>query len=462
MTLDVTQGSIVAVDPEELRIVAGRIRRACDRVGRALEHIEQSGFLQSQLPVEHAVVWAWPGLAADRCRWFGDGAAELVAELLLAADMYETIELRTLLEMHGAAAVAPGGASARDRLDELRESNPAASARADRLWAAWRVMLGRDLADHWSGAGLPGAAAMAVLLAAVSGLRRTLGMGAGSFGEPGRAKSRAGRVPGSSEGFVPMRESRPFRGAAPTGLAEAITRIPNSEGLWNLDDNARVRVDAYTMPTGETRYVVNIAGSSEMPWDTSDPFNWGNNLTLYTGGADSEGYEFVLEALERAGAEPGDIVDATGFSQGAMIAQRLATDSDFTVQNVTTIGAPLRLPLGDDVTSIALAHEDDPVVALADGGSPMRLGSDSSLLIRRPYEKRDTGLLEWDVEAHRVGSYAETARIFEESGDSRAEAVREYYARLGQATSVRSTFFSAPEERPPRIATDPLLDKGAP
>ncbi|WP_156761692.1 hypothetical protein [Microbacterium karelineae] len=455
MTLDVTQGSIVAVDPDELRTLADRIQMARDGAERAVARGEQSAFLQSQLPVEHTVFWAWPGQARMRCGGFADGAAELVTGLRVAADAYEAVELRTMLAMHGEDAQTPDGALARDRLDDLLESNPAARAQADHLWAAWRAMEGRDLVEHWSGAGRAGAVAMMGLLAAIPRLRGALGMGAGSLGEPDRARMREGRVAGSSDRFVPMKEGFEIRGQAPTGLADAITRIPNAEGAWNFDDNARVRIDAYTMPDGDTRYAVSIAGSSEMPWDTSDPFNWGNNLGLYAGTPESEGYDFVLEALERAGAGPGDVVDATGFSQGAMIAQRLATDSDFEVQHVTTIGAPLRLPLGDGVTSITLAHDDDPVAALADGGSPMSLGSDESLLIRRPHEERDTGILEWDAEAHRVGSYAETARIFEESGDARAAAVRAYYERLGEATSVRSTTFYAPEDRPPRVVADP-------
>ncbi|MGO3032553.1 MAG: hypothetical protein ACTIH8_04310, partial [Microbacterium gubbeenense] len=229
-----------------------------------------------------------------------------------------------------------------------------------------------------------------------------------------------------------------------TGLASSVARIPNGE-TEAFGEKARVRIDKYAFPTGEERFVVYISGSRGAPWKDGDPFDWGNNVGLYLGEAESEGYDFVLEALERAGAQEGSFVDVNGFSQGTMVAQRIATDSDFRVGHVTTIGAPVRMPVGEDVTSIAIAHDDDPVAALSDGGSPASLGDDDSLLIRRTYDEAATGLREWKVGAHRVSAYEQTARLFEQSGDPRAESVREYYAQLGRASSVESFVYHAPE-----------------
>lgn len=451
MTLDVTQGSVIAVDPDELRAIAGRIDQAVDAAERGASHVARSTELQTSVPSEVPILIVRPDMTRLVGGWWRDEAAGLAASLRMAADAYQALELRTLLAMHGAHAETSAGASARQLLHDLVERNPTAGEQANHLWEAWRATAGDGLVDTWQGAGPAGAGAMAMLLLGMRAIRGRIGMGPGSLGEPRRATLREGRVPGTSDRFVPMTATQILGSAsnAPTGLAESIARIPNGETPeWG--DNARVRVDRYAMPGGEERFSVYIGGSREAPWHEGDPFAWGNNAGLYAGRAGSEGYDFVLEALERAGAQPGSAVDATGFSQGAMVAQRLATDSDFEVQHVTTIGAPLRIPMGEEVTSITLAHDDDPVAALSDGGSPMRLGDDDSLLIRRPYDPAGTGPFEWDVEAHRVGAYAETARVFEESGDMRGESVRAHFDRLAEAVSVESFVFHAPEEPVPR------------
>lgn len=444
MSLDVTQGSVVAVDPDELRAIAARLEQVVAAADWAVGCARRSESLQAQLPLDRAVFWTGAGAGRDSCLAVYDEATELVAALRLAGDTYEAMELQTLLTMHGDGARTADGGSARDQLEALAERNPEAWREAVSLHKEWLLGSGRDLADHFDSPGLPGAEAMAGLVLGMIGMRLATGMGRGSEGEPERARRRAGAVPGVSDRVVPMRVERLVRrDTAPAGLAESISRIPNGE----VDDGrsgARVRVDRYTMPDGSERFVAYLSGSRGAPWETSEPFGWRQNLALYQGEAELEGYDFALEALERAGATEGAVVDVTGFSQGSMIAQRLATDSAFDVQHVTTIGAPLRVPMGEQVTSLTLAHEDDPVAALADGGSPARLGDDDSLVISRAYEEARTGLLEWDVAAHRVSAYAETAAIFEESGDPRAESVRAYFARLAEAAEVETFFFHAP------------------
>ncbi|WP_221584822.1 hypothetical protein [Microbacterium sp. G2-8] len=450
MSIEVTQGSVVQVDPEELRWMAVRVQSAVDSMRRASGHAEQARAWQAMLPREAQVLWTTMGRPGDRILWFVEEGAGLVLALRNAADAYEIVELRTLLAMHGDGAVAPDGGSAAAQLEALAEANPDAARQATRLVLARLALTQLRFADHWRSAETgsplaPGGGALAGLfLLGIGGFRALNGMGRGSVREPERARERAGLVPGTSDRHVFMSERDNGVVAAPRGLSDSLTRIPNFEGP-PTDDQERVRVDAYTMRDGERRFVAYVIGSSEFPLDTSDPFSWSKNLGLYMGEAESAGYDFVLEALQRSGAQAGDVVDINGFSQGAMIAQRVATDSDFDVQHVTTIGAPLHVPMGDAVTSVTLAHEDDPVAMLADGGSPVALGGDDSLLIRDAYKPLDEGLAEWDAEAHRVGSYAETAATFEASGDPRAEGVQAYYARLGEAASVQSISYYAPE-----------------
>ena len=448
MTLDVTQGSVVAVDPEELRALAVRVELAAEAVRRGVDYVDQSTRLQESVPTEVPLLIVRPTLMSLCSGWWHDRALELAASLRLAADAYIALELRTLLAIEGARARTSDGSLVRDELADLAERNPAAMDEAEHLWQAWRASTGDPLVDAWRGAGPAGAAAMTGLLLAMRALRGRFRMGPGSLGETRRARARNAAGPTRPERVVPMVGMAIMgAGSAPRGLADSIARIPNGENPeWG--DDARVRVDRYRMSNGDERFAAYISGSRGAPWNTSDPFSWDGNAGLFLGLPESDGYDFVRESLERAGAGPGSVVDVTGFSQGGMVAQRLATDSDFDVQHVTTIGSPLRIPLGDDVTSLTLAHHDDPVAALADGGSPMRLGDEESLLIRRTSDPADTGPFEWDVSAHRVGAYAETARIFEESGDARAASVRAYFDRLSEAASVESFVFRATDPMP--------------
>lgn len=439
MTLDIAQGAVVAVDPDELRALASRVRGAASVAETALAHVGRANALQAQVPVEWSIVWADVLTPLQRCEWWHVEAVQLADGLDAAADAYEVIELRVLLQMDGA-----GDGSESRRLEGILARNPAAGEAADHLWAAWEATTGESLIENWRSAGPMGAYVMALL---VGGLRRFRTVGhrqTGSLGAAGRAKARAGRVPGISDRFVPMVEQRVGGTTAPTGLANSVSRIPNGES-GAFGEKARVRIDKYEFPAGEERFVVYVSGSRGAPWNDGDPFDWGNNVGLYLGEAGSEGYDFVLEALERAGAQAGSFVDVNGFSQGTMVAQRIATDSDFHVGQVMTIGAPVRMPVGEDITSITIAHDDDPVAALSDGGSPASLGGDDSLLIRRTYDEAATGLRAWTVGAHRVGAYEQTARLFEQSGDPRAASVREYYERLGRASSIETFVYHAPE-----------------
>src|SRR5699024_731723 len=99
MSLDVTVGSLIAVDPRELLAIADRIdvavacaERAVDRASRAM------GFADL---VPDVMLWAFPGEARMRCEEWHEAGRELSADVRRAAMVYEALELRTLLAMHG-------------------------------------------------------------------------------------------------------------------------------------------------------------------------------------------------------------------------------------------------------------------------------------------------------------------------------------------------------------------------
>jgi hypothetical protein len=420
MSIDVAQGSIVAVDPDELRLAATRIDSAAYHASSAMAEVSAADALQRDHPIPE-LHGMWPcgvGILAE-CRTVYDEAKALSQGLRLAADTYEIIELRTLVAM--GAEESP---TILRRMESLYLRLPEPKRLADHLWLAWEELTGSKLVDNWGRSGAQAGLVMSVFVNQIVKLRTESGLGRGALGEPARAAARQESVPGTSDRFVPMTKVPLRETKAPATLADSLRRTPSGESD-DLSDRARVRIEKYRMQDGSERFVAYLSGSREQPWKTDDPFSWANNVGLYVGAPDSDGYDFVLEALERAGAEAGSVVDVTAFSQGGMLAQRLATDSD--------------------VTSLTLAHDDDPVAALSDGGSPMRLGGDDSLLITRTFDDTTTGLEKWSANAHRVSAYSETARLFEEAGDPRGAGVREYFDELSRATLLESFAYEVPE-----------------
>ncbi|MBB5750255.1 hypothetical protein [Micrococcus sp. TA1] len=83
----------------------------------------------------------------------------------------------------------------------------------------------------------------------------------------------------------------------------------------------------------------------------------------------------VHEALEAAGADPGDPVVLAGYSQGGIHAARTAADpriaADFDVQGVFTVGSPTgEIALDPHVEALHLEHLEDPVPAVDGRGNP--------------------------------------------------------------------------------------------
>lgn len=439
--VDITQGSIVAVDPDELREVATRVENASYHASSAKAEVSAADALQRDNPIPE-LSYVWPcgtGIYVE-CERVYDESRALSEGLRLAADTYEMVELRTLIAMR--EGDVPTHIR---RMKSLYLRLPEPMKLSEHLWTAWEELTGSQLSDSWGHTSAHAGLVMSVFIHQLVKVRTDYGMGRGSLGEPRRAEARKPTTPGTSDRVVPMAKTPLGTNKAPASLADSVRRTPSGESD-DLSDRARVRIEKYRMADGSERFVAYLSGSREMPWTNEDPFSWQNNVGLYVGLPNSEGYNFVLEALERAGAEAGSVVDVTAFSQGGMLAQRLATDSDFDVQHVTTLGSPLRIPMGDDVTSLTLAHDDDPVAALSDGGSPMSLGDDDSLLVTRTFDDTATTLERWSANAHRVSAYADTARLFEESGDIRGGAVSDYFDELSRATLLESFAYEVPED----------------
>ncbi len=169
------------------------------------------------------------------------------------------------------------------------------------------------------------------------------------------------------------------------------------------------------MPDGSRQFAVYVAGTQTAAPHTEEPFDMGSNLELYAGER-SASYDAALAALRDAGAGSGDVVHAFGHSQGAMVAAHVALEGGFDTRTLVSFGSPIEADVGDRTLSISLRHSDDPVAALAGGGSAGAVGAPGSFIVSRTADPA-SGLHDFQLPAHGIDEYARTAMLLDDSGD---------------------------------------------
>lgn len=422
MSIDIRSGGAIAVDPASLRELAdqlawasgwadagaGGARSAIDRLWWAPQLGNACGWQVDQL--RHRMVLA--ARALD----------DMAARIRTTADAYEIADLMFRVELswfhdgfHDVAGAAER-ATLEARLRELAETNSEAYDEALAVLAAWEEDYGSD--EQWTDAvaGLLGAGA-AGFIRMVALANRDARMGVIPAGARLRGQSAPAVAREVSSGVTTV----------PQTLAEAASRIPDSDGT------AQIRVEKYTMADGTNQFAVYLAGTSVGERNT---FNWPSNGDLYFGRT-SASFTATMSALAAAGAEPGDVLHAYGFSQGAMISVRLAAQADYRVQTLVGLGSPVDADLGDDTLSLQVRHRDDPIALLATGGMPAGTGAPQSLVVERVAHPEEEGDIA--MPAHRLDDYVDTVGMVDESADVRVDAFREALAEL-RASAVRVEF----------------------
>lgn len=421
--LEIDHGGVIAVDSDQLRDVGQRVMALASMYADARASIERAHDIISGLPTLGGHVYL------DGLRVNGQRAEELRvdaekagAATLLTADVFHVVELRMradALELTDAAAAAALHA----RVDRLLAADARLGPIADDLFAEWEAERFEGLGSQWDVGGL---LAPFFTLGALVGVASRHGLML-----PGRP------LTGTADPVkvTPVKSSHP---SSPLASAEgALKRMPTAPG-------AQVAVEKYTMPGGGVRYVAYLKGTQNfLPWEAggSEPWDMKSNAELYTG-ATSASYQATVEALEAAGAGPGDQVDLMAHSQSGLIAGRLAMESEFDVKLVMTAGSPGAPTLEEDQTLVQLGHTDDMVVGFAGGGWPSGTGSPDSFIATRVGDPTP-GLQDVMLRSHHVDTYIETARMVDESNDPRAEALDAYWTELGTAVDVERTEYHA-------------------
>lgn len=233
--------------------------------------------------------------------------------------------------------------------------------------------------------------------------------------------------------------------AAPSGLADVVSRIPGGEG-------PQVRIERYG-PPDDPRWVVYVSGTVDFTTVPGEqPFDMTNNLhgvaddspldALRGAGADSgAGERAVRQAMEAAGISSSEPVYFAGHSAGGMIAEKLAADPGYNAVGAANFGGPGSGPTREGVPVVNFAHEEDVVPAVGGSGHP----SPDRLTVRR--EALDEGADDQgNFTAHSRSSYRETAALFDASDEERAVASRELLEFTGGGQGAVSEWIA--ERRP--------------
>lgn len=162
---------------------------------------------------------------------------------------------------------------------------------------------------------------------------------------------------------------------APTSVAAlmaTLEQVAALSGTPDSPDNGTVEVQTISGARGPV-HVVYLPGTDDMattPWSADDDVRDMPTNLLAVSGASTSYADGILEAMRRAGVEPGDPVLLVGHSQGGIMAAHLAAQQGtYDVTGVVTAGSPVagQGPYPESTHVLSLEHHGD-VVPLADGG----------------------------------------------------------------------------------------------
>ena len=469
--VEITHGGIVAVDPDDLRTMATRVRYDAVAVQVAQQDLLAipEGAQQNTIGGVSAV-WT----AANRLERVGTALDEVASASGTMADVFELAELRAQQAMLALSdpRLAQGY---QHRIDEILAGNVLLAASERRLLAEWAKgsYEGFSPAPGTGPVGADGCAMPALL--AFSPALYGLFLAAGGTGQRlstlaqallqgiapqygvaprGPLTSRPGTVtvvdpsrpapggvvPRPGDVLVTSTRSVSPASSAPSSLSAAVARVP-------FGTSPQVRVETYAMADGSKRFVAYVDGTRPGRPE-SEPWDMTSNTQAYLGHEESDSYKATVAALKASGADASTPVDLVGYSQGGMITDLIAQSGEFEVQGVFTVGSPVEPGLSPDVLDIAVRHTDDPVAGLTGGGAPDGLGSPGSLVITRTVAPGHG--IDPLIPAHQLDAYKETVRLAEESGDPRMAAIRDHFAAFDGATLQESRDYTAervPEKR---------------
>lgn len=434
--VNITSGGGIAVDSSIVRDIGRRLRRVDGGLADACDLLQRAGDALDQAPQIKQRTGA-PGITAcaGRLRELIAAVRHVVDACEQMANAFELAELRA--QQSALSVVSPEAAAAlQARIDELVRSDPDIENRVKWIEADWLKQRhagtgDQPLDDVLAVLGGPAAAGLASGPFVAGPVERLLRVGVDAADALGRGPLLPGARLTGAPPPVSVRLVAAGTVAPTAALKDSIRRIPYGRA-------GQVVVEKYTMKNGGGRFVAYIDGTRKVRPFTDDPWDMGSNWDMYVDRETAASQQAVLEALEQAGARPGDRVDLVGYSQGAAIASFTAMDGPYTTGTVITAGSPVEPWLTDAQTHVQLAHDGDLVANLTGQGPMGGSGSPQSITVSRDVDR----LLFWNE--HDFSEYVETAGLADASGDPRVKALHDdFFSELGDAESVERMEFEA-------------------
>lgn len=445
--IDISSGGSVAVDSTLVRGIGHRLRMLGRRLDEARDLLWRAAHTLEQAPHVNANI----GTAGiiECARRIADvlPVVENIAHgCSVMADTFEVVELRT--ERDALAIGDPRALVLQARIDRIMASDPDMANRLEWIDAAWEKQRYAGTDDQALDvlAARLGESLIAMSSLAPAGLIAATGaLGHFLRSRPVegvlraeidlvRKFDRGDLAPGARlTGPAPqvgVQLVSAGSAVAPTGMKDALQRIPSGR-------QGQVVVEKYMMPDGTNRFMTYLDGTREVKPGTDEPWDMQSNWEMYMEHRTSASYEATMQALEAAGAEPGDRVDFVAYSQGAAVASFSAMDSVYDTKVVIAAGNPVTPHLRDDQTLALLEHDGDLVANLADGPQG-GTGSADSFTVRRDVDRM------LFTDEHDFEEYLKTGEMADAASDSRVRSMDGLlFDDLGEAVSVERMEFEA-------------------
>lgn len=263
---------------------------------------------------------------------------------------------------------------------------------------------------------------------------------------------------------------KPTPEMAYTGTTDFVTTKTNEDGFdstryeqvmlhaGSVDDagkDAKTQVQVIRVGTDEDDkpiWRVIVPSTQDWEWfsglnDAGAANDLGSNLSLMLTPGMPAAYErMVYDAMDRAGIQKDDPVMMVGWSQGGILAGKMATEQNYNVEAIAVAGAPIdHMDIPNDVAVVSFQHSGDHVHRL-DGQAPAPASDKWVTVESEPYGSPGGY-------PHGSVLYANTARAIEPDPESDSIAlVDEGYIdaatqqKFKEVSDMQDKFFSNTDE----------------
>lgn len=232
--------------------------------------------------------------------------------------------------------------------------------------------------------------------------------------------------------------------------------VTSAQRFDSIPLDEHVRIERHSAPGRDDTFVVYVAPTQTFsPEATGNPWDLTSNVAGVAG-LSSGSMRATELAMQHAGVTPQSEVMFVGYSQGALVANQLATSGDWNAVALETFGAPGGVDVPEGIHGYTVRHTDDLVTAT--GGTPPPTGQ---LIVEKRAFAEGAAIPTADpMPSHQRRTYAETAAMIDAAAspqlraqaDALADFARGYEGVAGASitvTTYRGERVSPPQQAKP-------------